>query len=74
MLPETGYSIAFFYYIWKNTKILIIVDIFWNYTLQYNEIPRSCPFSPTNNQDRISLYTIGMISSEQVMKIQKNIS
>ena len=32
------------------------------------------PFTPTNDQDRISPYNINTISSRQVMRIEKNIS
>ena len=31
-------------------------------------------FSPASDRDRISPYTISMIASRQVMRIQKNIS
>ena len=31
------------------------------------------PFTPTNDQDRISPYNINTISSRQVMRIEKNI-
>ena len=32
------------------------------------------PLSPTSDQDRISPYTINMISSRQVMRVKKNIN
>ena len=32
------------------------------------------PFTPTSDQDRISLYNINTISSRQVMRIEKNIN
>ena len=32
------------------------------------------PFTPTNDQDRISPYNINTISSRQVMRIEKNIN
>ena len=32
------------------------------------------PISPTSDQDRISPYTVGTISSRKVMRIKKNIN
>ena len=32
------------------------------------------PFTPTSDQDRISLYNINTISSRQVMRIEKNVN
>ena len=39
-----------------------------------NQILGVNPFTPTNDQDRISPYNINTISSRQVMRIEKNIN